>query len=238
MVARVAIVLGTLAAAAAAPAAAGTPTCDAALRSVQCPGSAASHPACWDGAYTFERCCANPPSGDPTCWDGVNTFASCCTPSEQGCAVCAGHNQQALRNAGCTHEDIVGFCAGGSAPTCAAHCKALGCTAGGGEACKTCVADHRHVLEGECWASPCPSHKCFSNFVRGYCEDGPTPSPPGPPPPPPPPTPTPPAGNGSSFFVAAKGGSDRNSGASFAEAFATLGHCLTSVASRSEIGLF
>jgi diketogulonate reductase-like aldo/keto reductase len=116
MVARVAIVLGTLAAAAAAPAAAGTPTCDVALRSVQCPGSAASHPACWDGAYTFERCCANPPSGDPTCWDGVNTFASCCTPSEQGCAVCAGHNQQALRNAGCTHEDIVGFCAGDAAP--------------------------------------------------------------------------------------------------------------------------
>ena len=31
------------------------PSCDAALRSVPCAGSASSHPACWGGAFTFER---------------------------------------------------------------------------------------------------------------------------------------------------------------------------------------
>eukprot|EP01043_Picozoa_sp_COSAG02_P033281 COSAG02_NODE_2263_length_9312_cov_3.608054_9_plen_609_part_00 len=118
MVARAALVLGTFATAVATPAA-GTSTCDAALRSVRCPGNAASHPTCWDDTYTFERCCANAPVGDPTCWDGgPHTYASCCTASEQDCLVCTGRSQHALRNAGCTHEDIVGFCSSGhAAPT-------------------------------------------------------------------------------------------------------------------------
>ena len=110
-----------------------------------------------------------------------------------------------------------------AAPTCAAHCAALGCAVDGGTACKKCLADHRRALQGECWASPCPSHTCFSVFERAYCDvKPPSPSPPGPPSP---------ARNGSSFFVSAKGGSDTNSGASFADAFATLRHCLTAVAS-------
>ena len=115
--------------------------------------------------------------------------------------------------------------AAAASAACTAHCAELGCAAGGGTACKTCLAKNRHALQGECWASPCPSHKCFSTFERAYCGAKPPPPPPGPPGPPAP------AGNGSSYFVSAAGGSDANSGASFAEAFATLRHCLAAVAS-------
>ena len=108
--------------------------------------------------------------------------------------------------------------AAAASSNCTAHSKALGCNPGGGAACESCLANHRRDLQGECWASPCPSHKCFSQFERGYCG---TPSP----------TPPAPAGNGSSFYVAAEGGSDTNTGASFAEAFATVRHCLAAVAS-------
>jgi hypothetical protein len=107
---------------------------------------------------------------------------------------------------------------------CDMHCAALGCATGGGAACKTCLAAHRKALEGECWASPCPSGKCFYSFEKEYCYgEGPAPPPPAPPAPP---------GNNSaaSFYVAARGGSDSNSGSSFADAFATLQRCLSAVA--------
>ena len=90
-----------------------SPGCEAALRAVSCPASAGSHPECFDGTYTFARCCEPQPGGDPSCWDGTHTYRSCCSPSEQQCNVCAGKGQQALRRAGCSHEDIVGFCAAG-----------------------------------------------------------------------------------------------------------------------------
>ena len=125
----------------------------------------------------------------------------------------------------CGDTVIDSFCAAPPprSSSCAAHCKTLGCIAGGGAACKSCVANHRHDLQGECWDSPCPSHKCFSQFERGYCGSAPSPTPPSPPTPP---------GNGRSFYVAAEGGSDTNTGASFAQAFATVRHCLTAVASN------
>ena len=36
----------------------------------------AGNPACWGGAYTSSRCCAN--GGDSTCWSGQFSYAYCC----------------------------------------------------------------------------------------------------------------------------------------------------------------
>lgn len=41
------------------------------------------NPACWDGAFHYERCCRG--SGDPACWQGVFKYSSCCfSPGDPG----------------------------------------------------------------------------------------------------------------------------------------------------------
>ncbi|CAK0807390.1 unnamed protein product, partial [Prorocentrum cordatum] len=40
------------------------------------------NPACWEGPFTHETCCAPPGVGNPDCWGGLHTYESCCEMEE------------------------------------------------------------------------------------------------------------------------------------------------------------
>ena len=46
-------------------------------------GAAAGNAACWDGAYTFDRCCRGS-RGDASCWSGRYNYAYCCSATAGG----------------------------------------------------------------------------------------------------------------------------------------------------------